>query len=361
MAAYWIDKKGKFAESRDNHIISIIANPKVFGFSLDELKETYKKYDEHFGSEGKARREIIDDAIGRGWIRVRLYPRTHWSITIARLDKRVRNVITEFAKNLIAGKYPDVRNLDKFQPVKFTAVKSRQTNKDYTLKQIADGVLLNGKKLVETLICVDEYSEFLHESSLSRVWKHARNHSVGTITAYRDARDCGDGKPYTKKENESRNVVLRAKLLKLKYSITKIKGRYIENYGKPNARLVNEESFLVVDLNDGGRLLKDLMKLGEEFDQDSITFQEDATVGYYIISTNRCPNGYPGEGKIGVKRRLGSGVFGKKGEFFSRVNGRPFVFEEVGEYFIDFNKLGISGIRGVLEWSKVDGHSSCRI
>jgi len=157
MPAYWIDKKGKFTESKDNHIIYIIANPKVFGFTLEQLKETYKKYDEPFGSEGKARREIIDDAIGRGWIRVRLYPRTHWSITIAKLDKRVRDVITEFFKNVIAGKYEVVRRADPFQPVKFTAVKSRQTNNDYTVKNIANGALLNGKKLVETLNYVENF------------------------------------------------------------------------------------------------------------------------------------------------------------------------------------------------------------
>jgi len=361
MPAYWIDKKGKFTESRDNHIISIIANPKVFGFTLAQLKETYVKYDEHFGAEGKARREIIDEAISRGWIRVRLYPRTHWSITIAKLDKRVRNVITEFCQNLIAGKYPAVRNLDQYQPVKFTAVKSRQTNQDYTVKEIADGELLDGKKLVETLFLIDDYSDFLEESSLSRVWNQTRKHSVGTITAYRYARDCGTGEVYTKNENKSRNVVLRAKLLKLGYSITKIKGTYIENYGSSKEIEVSEESFLVVDLDDDGKLRTNLIKLGTEFDQDSITFQENSNTGYFLISTNKCESGYPGHGKIGVIKKLGKTMFGKKGEFFSKVNGRPFVFEEVGEHLINFSDLEISGKRGVVEWSKKSGQSACSI
>jgi len=202
-------------------------------------------------------------------------------------------------------------------------------------------------------------NEFIEESSLARVWQHARKHSVGTITAFRSARECGDGKPYTKNENLERNRILRAKLLKLGYSITKIKGTYVEFYGSSKAKEVNEDSFLVVDIKDSGRLLKDLLALGEEFEQDSITFQEDTAVGYYLISSNRCPDAYPGKGKVGYRKRLGRAIFGDKGEFHSKVNGRPFVFEEVGEYLQSFDRLSITEKRGVVELSKQDGGSTC--
>ena len=168
----------------------------------------------------------------------------------------------------------------------------------------------------------------LNESSLSRVWRQTQKHDSGTISAYRDARECGEGVKYTKAEKQKRNIQLEAKLEKMGYGITKIKGTFIENYGSENEIPVKEESFLVLDLKDKGTLKKDLMTLGTMFDQDSITYSK-ASGEYYIVSTNECPNGYPGNGRIGVEKKLGKSMFGKKGEFYSRVNGRPFVFESI--------------------------------
>jgi len=172
------------------------------------------------------------------------------------------------------------------------------------------------------------FKEHLDESSLSRIWKHAKDHSVGTITAYRAAKECGNGEAYTKAQNKSRNVVLSAKLLKLGYSITRVKGTYIENFGSSNEKPVSEESFLVVDVKDKGTLMRDLIKLGEQFEQDSITFSEKGDGNYFLISTNRCEDAYPGFGEVGKKKKLGKSMFGKSGEFHSKVNGRPFVFED---------------------------------
>lgn len=168
----------------------------------------------------------------------------------------------------------------------------------------------------------------VNESSLSRVWRQTQEHDSGTISAYRNARDCGDGVKYTNTEKNQRNTILASKLKAMGYGITKVKGTYIENYGSDNEIPVKEESFLVVDLKDGGTLKQDLMKLGEMFEQDSITYSK-ASGEYYLISTNRCPNGYPGFGKIGVEVKLGKSMFGKKGEFYSKVNGRPFIFESI--------------------------------
>ncbi len=163
----------------------------------------------------------------------------------------------------------------------------------------------------------------LKESSLSRLYQKMLDHDVGIITAYRDSRDCGNGEKYTKKENQARNKSLLAKLQSKRYGITSLKGSYIENYDSPEAKEVGEHVFFVEDIDDEGNLKKDLMKLGEKFDQDSILFIKD-NVGS-LIGTNHCPNGYPGYGKIIVLKKH---LFGKKGEFFSRVNGRPFVFSE---------------------------------
>jgi hypothetical protein len=168
----------------------------------------------------------------------------------------------------------------------------------------------------------------LNESSLSRVWSQTKKHDFGTITAFRSARDCGNGEKYTKEENMKRNTSLLAKLRAKGYGVTKIKGSYIENFGSPNAREVGENSFLVVDIKDSGNLKKDLMNLGEEFEQDSIIFGKAGESGV-LIGTNMCPDGYPGYHK---EVSQGGALFGKTGQFMSRVKGRPFVFSESLEF-----------------------------
>jgi hypothetical protein len=184
----------------------------------------------------------------------------------------------------------------------------------------------------------------LNESSLSRVWKHATEHETGTITAFRYAKECGEGEKYTKSENKKRNVALKAKLMALGYGVTSIAGTYIENFKSDNEIEVKEDSFLVVDLKDAGNLKKDLVKLGTMFEQDSITFSKPSGE-YVLISTNKCPKGYPGEGRIGVEVKLGKPLFGKKGEFHSKVNGRPFVFESIKNRLIKLTDYPPTEIR----------------
>ena len=169
---------------------------------------------------------------------------------------------------------------------------------------------------------VSTFSSYLQESGLSRLWKHSQEHDYGTITSFRYAPDCGDGTPYTKRENLQKNKQMLAILRSKGYSVTKIKGSYIENYGKPTAREVGENSFFVVDLQDKGKLKKDLFALGEKYEQDSIIFGNKGKAGV-LFETNKCPDAYPGHGQ---KAAQGGAIFGKEGEFMSRVKGRPFVF-----------------------------------
>lgn len=201
-----------------------------------------------------------------------------------------------------------------------------------------------------------KFQEILNESGLSRVWSHSKKHDVGTITAFRSARDCNKGEAFSKKENMKNNNILKSKLLKLGYGVTAIDGVYIEDYKGKNPKNVKEKSFLVVDLKDNGNLQKDLVKLGSEFEQDSVTFQDQKSGTYYLISSNKCPEGYPGNGKIGVKIKLGKPLFGKDGEFHSKINGRPFVFESesIKENLTVLNEMFPTSIRGVVASSKED-------
>lgn len=199
--------------------------------------------------------------------------------------------------------------------------------------------------------------EFINESSLSRLQRQMKAHDTGTITAFRYAKDCGDGEPYVKKENLQRNKSLLAKLQARRYGVTSVKGSYIENYGKPNAKEVGENVFFVVDLQDRGDLLKDLKKLGTEFDQDSILYIKKGGLKSELHGTNKCKNGYPGFGK---SVKFSERKLGDKGEFFTRVKGRPFVFKEDVEISEEHNlPEGFFGRWGCTEisnkhWSEIE-------
>ena len=170
----------------------------------------------------------------------------------------------------------------------------------------------------------------LNESSLTRIWNHMQKHDCGTVTAWRTATECNTGEKYTYKQKQQRNKSLLAKLQSAGYGVTSMKGSYIEGYGTPTAVEVHEDIFFVVDINDSKKLRSDLTKLGEEFEQDSILFIPSPGDDAMLIGTNRCPNGYPGYGKVLSfdKRSLGF-----EGEFFTRVKGRPWKFfnEEIVE------------------------------
>ena len=190
--------------------------------------------------------------------------------------------------------------------------------------------------------------DIIVESGLSRVYQHTQKHDYGTITAFRYAPECGTGEPYTLQQNQKRNASLLAKLRGAGYGVTSIAGSYIENYGSEDEREVAENSFLVVDIQDRGTLKRDLLKLGEEFEQDSIIFGEAGGAGV-LIGTNHCPGGYPGYHKEVAQ---GGALFGKTGEFMSRVSGRPFIFAESA----DVTQYGVARypteLRGLVEAAK---------
>ena len=188
-----------------------------------------------------------------------------------------------------------------------------------------------------------------NESSLSRIYKHTLEHDSGTITAFRSSKDCNEGEKFTKSENKKNNSILKAKLLKLGYGVTAIDGVYIENFKSDNEIEVKEESFIVVDLKDKGTLKKDLVQLGTLFEQDSIGFGLKGGKDFVLVSSNECPNGYPGFGKIGKEEKLGKALFGNKGEFLSKVNGRPFVFSESISETVTITSFYPSEIRSILK------------
>jgi len=194
----------------------------------------------------------------------------------------------------------------------------------------------------------------LKESSLSRVWTHNEKHDCGALTAFRKAEDCGEGREYTKSENTQRNRSLLAKLKAKGFGVTKLKGKYPEG-----GKTATEESFFVVDLNDSGTLEKDLRKLGQEFEQDSILIIPKGAIKgeakAFLVGTNSCPNNWLGMGK---KEPFNKGKMGYDSPIYtSKVNGRPFIFETVlNEVRDPANGMGVWALHKAAEkhWSELD-------
>lgn len=186
--------------------------------------------------------------------------------------------------------------------------------------------------------------DYITESSLSRLWRKYKECDSGTISACRGE--------MTPEENDARTKKLKDYLLNLGYSVTAVKGYYIENYGTPKERPVEEKSFIVFDQFKTGKLKKDLIRMGKHFNQDSITFNSVKDGNYYLIGTSPTCE-YP---KFGEEVKLGKPMFGKDGEFHSRIRNRPFVFEapseKVEEYYdyydLKLSDHNISRIRSIL-------------
>ena len=87
--------------------------PEKFGFTLDEIKAAHEKYGEPMGIEGKAREDLIKDAMQRGFIHIRLYPNKFWSVNAWRFHKKIKQALSKWAEKAMnhpgAGKNMPVR------------------------------------------------------------------------------------------------------------------------------------------------------------------------------------------------------------------------------------------------------------
>lgn len=96
-SAYWVKGKSIYSVEK-THIDSIIDNPERFDLTTEEIHQFYKKNKEKIGTEGEARKQIIQEISKQGWIRVRSYkrPREYWSIQafdIFRAGKAIKNFL----------------------------------------------------------------------------------------------------------------------------------------------------------------------------------------------------------------------------------------------------------------------------
>src|SRR6056300_1724589 len=175
---------------------------------------------------------------------------------------------------------------------------------------------------------LNEWNNFLNESSISRTYEHILNHETAFITAHRgNTKDTTKCMPdhSTTLDNFERNRQMKAVLFEKGYGVTDVDGTYVEDFGTDAAKEVKEDSFFVVNLKDDPNFKDTITGLGEHFCQDSVLFVPRGGEQSFLIGTNEAD--FPGYGN---ETETGEFLGGKEGEFMTRVgkSKRPIKFAE---------------------------------
>lgn len=168
---------------------------------------------------------------------------------------------------------------------------------------------------------VDKPDELI-ESTVSRFVSKFKKYDACIITAYRDM--------YTKKENQQRNKELFSALYTAGYSITSVKGSYIENFKSEDAKEVGEHSFVVVNHKEASGFHKTLINLGKKYDQDSVLLiHKGESPKAELFGTSKRDNSYPSYGKSETMNKMLDTV--KGAQFFTKLRNQGFAFIDVNE------------------------------
>lgn len=155
--AYWISPKGEIISvGNGTHIDVIIDNPTKFGLTSSEIQSLYDKYGEVLGQEGKAREDLIIQVVKSGWIRVRRYRNDGYSINIARLTKKVKDILFDWVNSLTTTGILGIKEKDRFMSLNILGFLDN-TSKTLTLSDIQKGLLYEGSECYDssnqTIIC----------------------------------------------------------------------------------------------------------------------------------------------------------------------------------------------------------------
>lgn len=173
--AYWINPQGLFMPVDTKHILKVIDNPNVFGLTLADIQKVYDEESEKLGVEGRAREKIILDLIGRGFIRIRYYPRYgRWTVNCNCLSDTVKSWLQQWASSMIGfgvSRFDEV-NLDL--PVKKKLIPMEKLLLDQYEQQIKEirakiGELvleLDARKKLQALLDQEETDYLMHFSEL---------------------------------------------------------------------------------------------------------------------------------------------------------------------------------------------------
>lgn len=179
------------------------------------------------------------------------------------------------------------------------------------------------RKIINLVESVEETNLF--EASFSRIHKHLEDTSICIITAYRGLDDNASEEEINNQNrlNKQNNVKLKNDIRALGYGFNSMKGGYVENHGTEDARNVEEHSYFVTDnKNDPEAFKNSMIELGKKYDQDSVILKIQGRDDVYLYGTNNAE--FPGLDK---ESSVGSWHPNKMGEFYSKMKGKSFVFE----------------------------------
>ncbi len=72
---YWIKALEVIDVTTGSHVRAIINDPEHFGMTKEMVSSAYHRHGEKLGIEGKAREELVMNAMANGFIRIRHYPK----------------------------------------------------------------------------------------------------------------------------------------------------------------------------------------------------------------------------------------------------------------------------------------------
>lgn len=192
---------------------------------------------------------------------------------------------------------------------------------------------------------------FINEASLGRVHQHTQGRSLGMISASRgiDKEASEHEKNLQRKVDNENHDKLKSDLKNSGFGFIHVKGRYVENYGTPQSKNVDEHSFIVVGKkgNDKDKLLQFLKQHGEKYGQDSILHKRHDEEDAKLHGTSDTFKDFNGEplGKGGTTS-VGKWHPDRAGEFHSAMKGKTFNFESVNYdetvlEKLEFLKMGV--------------------
>ena len=150
MTAYWINPYGQIINiGAGKHITQVTDAPEKFGVTREYLEAKFKEYGEPWGSEGKAREEIIKEIMKKGFIRIRLYHNLYWSIQTWDFSSRTRKALEKWAEEAI--KEP---RAGKYMPVKLVSFGDKWQKSDLDISDVYYG------KLSESVVEEFDFSDY---------------------------------------------------------------------------------------------------------------------------------------------------------------------------------------------------------
>lgn len=153
----------------------------------------------------------------------------------------------------------------------------------------------------------------IYQSSLAELCTKYSGADSGAIACIKEV---------SKEDNAEKSSELKAVLLGAGYSVSTVYGLYTENNGTQDASQAKAAMFVVFDRNKTGSLKRDLVRLGELYGQDAVTYNSASAGSSYLIGTSRKPGSRP---PYGEEVRLESPLFGRNGQCPASASGIPFV------------------------------------